>query len=54
MPREETAIHTLMGKEAQSLLRRLDTGFPCHRIENFIRVRRIFGVGLGSLVIRFS
>ena len=28
-----------------------DTGFPGHRIENFIRVRRIFGVGLGSLVI---
>ena len=28
-----------------------DTGFPCHRMENLIRVCRIFGVGLGSLVI---
>ena len=28
-----------------------DTGFLCHRMEKFIRVRRIFGVGLGSLVI---
>ena len=28
-----------------------DIGFPCHSIEKLIRVRRIFGVGLDSLVI---
>ena len=28
-----------------------ETGFPCHRIEKFIRVRRTFGLGLGSSAI---